>query len=164
MTEGEGTGIVHTAPGCGQIDFAWGKENQLPPVAPLDEAGNFVPGFGPLTGKNAVDASTADVVFDHLKKSGRLFATERYVHRYPHCWRCKTELLYRLVDEWFIGMGPRNTEEGFRGDIMKVVDQVDVPARVDRRPGARARLAVEHGRLDDLQEAILGTRAAHLGR
>ena len=38
-----------------------------------------------------------------------LFATERYVHRYPHCWRCKTELLYRLVDEWFINMGPRNT-------------------------------------------------------
>ena len=53
-----------------------------------------------------------------------LFATERYVHRYPHCWRCKTELLYRLVDEWFINMGPRNTEEGFRGEIMKVVDQV----------------------------------------
>jgi isoleucyl-tRNA synthetase len=64
-------------------------------------------------------------VFEELKKRDRLFATERYVHRYPHCWRCKTELLYRLVDEWFINMGPRNTEEGFRGDIMKVVQQVN---------------------------------------
>lgn len=124
VTESEGTGIVHSAPGCGQIDFTWGKDNHLPPVAPLDESGVFVEGFGPLTGKNAVEPSTADAVFDCLKKTERLFATERYVHRYPHCWRCKTELLYRLVDEWFIGMGPRNTEEGFRGEIMKVVDQV----------------------------------------
>ena len=63
-------------------------------------------------------------MFELLKAKDRLFVTERYVHRYPHCWRCKTELLYRLVDEWFINMGPRNTEEGFRGDIMKVVKQV----------------------------------------
>jgi len=131
VTEGEGTGIVHTAPGCGQIDFQWGKDNQLPPVAPLDEAGCFVEGFGTLAGMNAVDAATTDAVFEQLKASGRLFATERYVHRYPHCWRCKTELLYRLVDEWFIHMGPRNTEEGFRGDIMNVVKQVTfLPAEI----------------------------------
>src|SRR5205823_2302330 len=108
VTEGEGTGIVHTAPGCGQIDFAWGKENGLPPVAPLDDSGNFVAGFGPLAGKNAADPATADAVFEELKQKGALFATERYVHRYPHCWRCKTELLYRLVDEWFINMGAKD--------------------------------------------------------
>jgi isoleucyl-tRNA synthetase len=124
VTEGEGTGIVHTAPGCGQIDFAWGKENKLPPVAPLDEGGCFHDGFGPLAGKNAVDPATADAVFEHLRANDRLFAVERYVHRYPHCWRCKTELLYRLVDEWFINMGPPHTEDGFRGDIMAVVKQV----------------------------------------
>ncbi len=124
VTEGEGTGIVHTAPGCGQIDFQWGKDNGLPPVAPLGEDGCFVDGFGSLTGKSAADPATAEAVFELLKASGKLFATERYVHRYPHCWRCKTELLYRLVDEWFINMGPRNTEEGFRGDIMNVVKQV----------------------------------------
>jgi isoleucyl-tRNA synthetase len=124
VTDTEGTGIVHTAPGCGGIDFTWGKENGLPPVAPLDEAGNFLDGFGPLAGKNAADHATADAVFEQLKAKNLLFGTERYVHRYPHCWRCKTELLYRLVDEWFIGMGKRNTEEGFRGQIMKVVKQV----------------------------------------
>jgi isoleucyl-tRNA synthetase len=124
VTDTEGTGIVHTAPGCGGIDFTWGKENGLPPVAPLDEGGNFLDGFGPLAGKNAADPATADAVFEQLKAKNLLFAVERYVHRYPHCWRCKTELLYRLVDEWFIGMGQRNTEEGFRGDIMKVVKQV----------------------------------------
>ena len=124
VTETEGTGIVHTAPGCGAIDFVWGRENGLPPVAPIGDDGVFVEGFGALTGKNAVDPATADAVFELLKAKDRLFVTERYVHRYPHCWRCKTELLYRLVDEWFINMGPRNTEEGFRGDIMKVVKQV----------------------------------------
>jgi isoleucyl-tRNA synthetase len=126
VTETEGTGIVHTAPGCGQIDYQWGKDNGLPPVAPIDDSGNFHAGFGPLTGKNAADPNTADAVFEELKKKDRLFVTERYVHRYPHCWRCKTELLYRLVDEWFINMGPRQSEEGFRGDIMKVVRNPEV--------------------------------------
>ncbi|MFO0804295.1 MAG: class I tRNA ligase family protein [Gemmataceae bacterium] len=151
VTETEGTGIVHTAPGCGSIDFAWGKENGLPPVAPIDDAGTFHEGFGPLTGKNAADPATADAVFEELKKKDRLFTTERYVHRYPHCWRCKTELLYRLVDEWFINMGEKKEPlpptpsprrgggeespsplrggvgEGsysFRRDILKVVDRV----------------------------------------
>jgi isoleucyl-tRNA synthetase len=138
VTDTEGTGIVHTAPGCGQIDFQWGKDNALPPVAPLDEEGSFVEGLGTLTGNNAVDPKTADAVFDLLKASGRLFATERYVHRYPHCWRCKTELLYRLVDEWFINMGPRHTEEGFRGDIMRVVDQVTfLPPEISGRARER---------------------------
>jgi isoleucyl-tRNA synthetase len=138
VTDTEGTGIVHTAPGCGGIDFTWGKENGLPPVAPLGEDGNFLEGFGPLAGKNAADPATAELVFEELKKKNLLFATERYVHRYPHCWRCKTELLYRLVDEWFIGMGPRpergvrSAERGiestepysFRQEVMKVVENV----------------------------------------
>lgn len=126
VSDTEGTGIVHTAPGCGQIDFTWGKTNGLPPVAPIDDGGEFVEGFGPLTGKNAADPSTADAVFELLKAKDRLFATERYVHRYPHCWRCKTELLYRLVDEWFIAMGTPGSEEGFRGKIMQVVRKPEV--------------------------------------
>ena len=138
VTESEGTGIVHSAPGCGQIDFAWGKESGLPPVAPIGEDGCFHDGFGPLTGKNAADPATADAVFDELKANDRLFAVERYVHRYPHCWRCKTELLYRLVDEWFINMGPKGEHRkdqgwvfpdepdkgSFRGDTAKVVQDV----------------------------------------
>jgi len=124
VTDTEGTGIVHTAPGCGAIDYVWGKNNGLPPVAPIGDDGVFVPGFGALEGKNAADPATADAVFELLKAKDLLFVKESYVHRYPHCWRCKTELLYRLVDEWFISMGPKHTEEGFRGDIMKVVKQV----------------------------------------
>jgi isoleucyl-tRNA synthetase len=115
--ETEGTGIVHIAPGCGKEDFLLGKEQGLPPVAPLDDSGVFLSGFGELTGKCATDAAVPDAVFQELTKKGKLFATERYVHRYPHCWRCKSELLFRLVDEWFINMK-------WRDEIIAVSDQV----------------------------------------
>ena len=115
--ETEGTGIVHIAPGCGKEDFQLGKEQGLPPVAPLDEFGVFLPGFGELTGKSAVDPATTDWILDTLQKKGVLLAVEKYPHKYPHCWRCKTELLFRLIDEWFIGMS-------WRDEIKEVVKQI----------------------------------------
>lgn len=115
--ETEGTGIVHIAPGCGKEDFGLGRENGLPVVAPLDEFGNYVEGFGELTGANAADPATADRVIGILQQAGRLFATEKYPHKYPHCWRCKTEVLFRLVDEWFIGMSWRDEISRVCGDI-----------------------------------------------
>jgi isoleucyl-tRNA synthetase len=122
--ETEGTGIVHIAPGCGKEDFQLGKDEHLPPVAPLDEFGNFLPGFGPLEGKSAVDPATADGIFDNLQQKGLLLAIEKYPHSYPHCWRCKTELLFRLVDEWFINMGQEDDPESYRRQIMRVVEDV----------------------------------------
>jgi isoleucyl-tRNA synthetase len=115
--EQEGTGIVHIAPGCGKEDFGLGKEQNLVPVAPLDDEGVFVEGFGELTGKSAVDHATTDWILNNLTQKGILFAVERYPHSYPHCWRCKTELLFRLVDEWFIDMK-------WRDEIMRVTEQV----------------------------------------
>jgi isoleucyl-tRNA synthetase len=115
--ETEGTGIVHIAPGCGKEDFQLGKEEGLPPVAPLDEYGVFLPGFGELAGKSAVDHATTDWILDNLQQKGVLLAVEKYPHSYPHCWRCKTELLFRLVEEWFIDMK-------WRDEIKRVVEQV----------------------------------------
>jgi isoleucyl-tRNA synthetase len=104
VSEAEGAGIVHIAPGCGKEDFALGKEETLVPIAPLDEAGIFLRGFGELEGRSAIDAATVDWLLTNLQQKGLLVAVERYPHNYPHCWRCKTELLFRLVDEWFIDM------------------------------------------------------------
>jgi isoleucyl-tRNA synthetase len=104
VSEAEGTGIVHIAPGCGKEDFALGKEVGLVPIAPLDEAGIFLHGFGELEGKSALDPATIEWILANLQKKGLLVAVEQYPHNYPHCWRCKTELLFRLVDEWFIDM------------------------------------------------------------
>jgi isoleucyl-tRNA synthetase len=114
--ETEGTGIVHIAPGCGKEDFQLGKEEHLPPVAPLDDEGHFLPGFGELAGHSAIDDATTDWILNDLKEKGLLLEVERYPHSYPHCWRCKTELLFRLVDEWFICMN-------WREEIMRVVEE-----------------------------------------
>ncbi|HHS98483.1 MAG TPA: isoleucine--tRNA ligase, partial [Chloroflexi bacterium] len=131
--EAEGTGIVHIAPGCGAEDFQLSKEYGLPAIAPLDEEGYFIEGFGPLTGTHV--SESAERVFDNLREKGLLYKVEDYTHRYPVCWRCGTDLVFRLVDEWFISMGPvydkpreELTEEekarSLRYQIMDVVDQI----------------------------------------
>src|SRR5947208_3129920 len=77
----------------------------------------ILPGFGDLAGKSAIDPATTDWILDNLQQKGVLFAIEKYPHKYPHCWRCKTELLFRLVDEWFINMS-------WRDEIAEVVKQI----------------------------------------
>ncbi len=131
--ETEGTGIVHIAPGCGAEDFVLGKEHRFPLLAPIEDEGHFIQGFGWLTGMHV--SEVADPIFKDLEKKGVLYLVEPYTHRYPTCWRCKTELVFRLVDEWFISMGelydkPRQevtAEEktaSLRYQIMDVVDQI----------------------------------------
>ena len=100
--EDEGTAIVHIAPGAGPEDFALGKEHSLPVVAPLDENGYYVDGFGWLTGNSVFDVR--DRIFADLERNGLLYCTEEHRHRYPFCWRCNSELVFRVVDEWFISM------------------------------------------------------------
>jgi len=115
VTSEEGTGIVHIAPGCGKEDFDLGQELGLPLVAPIDESGVFLDGFGPLTGMNAFDVP--DTVFQSLREKGYYYKKEPYIHSYPHCWRCKTPLLFRNVHEWYINMS-------WRDEIMEVVKQI----------------------------------------
>ena len=100
----EGTGIVHIAPGCGKEDYGLSKEHDLAVVAPLDEFGVYVDGFGWLTGM-AGDEGAGPMVRD-LRAKGSLYRGHDYTHRYPTCWRCKTDLVFRLVDEWFIDVDP----------------------------------------------------------
>jgi isoleucyl-tRNA synthetase len=101
--EAEGTGIVHIAPGCGAEDFSLGRNLGLPAIAPLNEGGIFLDGFDWLTGMSVHE--TAQPIFSNLEQKGLLYRLEDYTHRYPVCWRCHEELVFRLVDEWFISMG-----------------------------------------------------------
>ena len=102
VSEDEGTGVVHIAPGAGKEDFALGKEHGLAVVAPLDDSGDFVEGFDWLSGMNVSEVN--EPIFDSLRRKGVFYHVERYPHRYPVCWRCDTELVFRLVTEWFISM------------------------------------------------------------
>ena len=130
--EAEGTGIVHIAPGCGAEDFFLGQQLDLPAVAPLSEVGIFLEGFDWLTGMNVRD--TAQPIFGNLESKGLLYRLEDYEHRYPVCWRCQEELVFRLVDEWFVGMGelldkpyaevtPAEKESRLRYQIMDSVQE-----------------------------------------
>ncbi|MFV2062751.1 MAG: isoleucine--tRNA ligase [Chloroflexota bacterium] len=131
--EEEGTGIVHIAPGGGSDDFKLGKALGLPVIAPLDEAGHYLDGFGRFSGTDAA-AVSAEIV-EELEARGFFYHLEPYDHRYPHCWRCGTALLYRVVDEWYISMGPvydvpreqvtdKQKAASLRYQIMDVVDQI----------------------------------------
>ena len=96
----EGTGVVHIAPGAGEEDFDLGRNLGLSIVVPIDENGEYVDGFGWLTGRDARQVA-ADVISD-LDKRNLLHRAHTYQHRYPHCWRCREELVFRVDDEWFI--------------------------------------------------------------
>jgi isoleucyl-tRNA synthetase len=102
VSEAEGTGLVHIAPGAGKEDFALGQEHGLRVLAPLDDEGVYVAGYGWLSGRKA--SAVAEEVAADLEGKGLLFDRELYSHRYPVCWRCGTELVFRLTDEWLISM------------------------------------------------------------
>ncbi|MEK7658396.1 MAG: isoleucine--tRNA ligase [Patescibacteria group bacterium] len=105
VTETEGTGIVHCAPGAGEEDFKISQREGLAVIDVIDEAAVYLPEMEEFSGKNA--KKIPDIIFDYLKSSENgkfFFKIEDYTHRYPTCWRCKTELVWRVVDEWYISM------------------------------------------------------------
>ncbi|MFA6866452.1 MAG: class I tRNA ligase family protein, partial [Clostridia bacterium] len=96
----EGTGVVHIAPGCGAEDFDLGKKEGIRAICPIDDNGIILEGFGVLSGKATTDV--VDIVIEEMKKRNNIYKTEPVNHSYPHCWRCKTPVVFKLVDEWSI--------------------------------------------------------------
>ncbi|MBT3680582.1 MAG: isoleucine--tRNA ligase [Candidatus Marinimicrobia bacterium] len=117
ISENDGTGIVHIAPGCGKEDNALAKELGFQVIKPIDEFGAYLEGFGEWTGKNVMEIG--DAVIDDLSQKGLRYKREPITHRYPCCWRHGTELVFRPVDEWFIRM------DELRGEISEVTKQVE---------------------------------------
>jgi isoleucyl-tRNA synthetase len=102
VTLEDGTGIVHIAPGCGGEDFELGKREGLSVLTPVDEAGRFYDDYGWLHGLSTVES--ADQIIGNLGERGLLVEAGLFEHRYPHCWRCDTPLIFRLADDWFISV------------------------------------------------------------
>ncbi|MCR4925779.1 MAG: isoleucine--tRNA ligase [Clostridiales bacterium] len=96
----EGTGVVHIAPGCGVEDFELGVRLGLPQIMPIDDMGIILDKFGWMTGKDS--HTVADEVFEHLKEANKLYKVMPIEHSYPVCWRCKSEVVFRLVPAWYI--------------------------------------------------------------
>ncbi|MEX1068645.1 MAG: class I tRNA ligase family protein, partial [Patescibacteria group bacterium] len=101
----EGTGLVHIAPGAGTEDFKLGKKLGLPVIELIDEEAGYLGNLGEFSGQNA--KAHPELILDYLRgKEEFIFAIVPYTHRYPACWRCKTELVWRVVEEWYIAMDP----------------------------------------------------------
>jgi isoleucyl-tRNA synthetase len=97
-----GTGCVHTAPGHGADDFHIGKRYGLEIYNPVDASGHFIAEVEHFGGMNIFDANPKIVEF--LRENGMLLYSEKYQHRYPHCWRCKNPVIFRATPQWFISM------------------------------------------------------------
>ena len=100
----DGTGIVHTAVMYGQEDFELGTKVGLPKHHLVSLEGKFVDGTGFLAKKYVRDLDTTIEILRDLENRNILLKKEKYKHSYPHCWRCKTALIYYARDSWYIKM------------------------------------------------------------
>ncbi len=113
----EGSGVVHIAPGCGAEDFELGLRNNLPQLCPIDEQGVMLENTGFLKGKKTTEV--VQLVIDRLEQDGKLFYAHKYKHSYPYCWRCKTDLVYKLISTWYICL------DDLRPQLLKAIDEVE---------------------------------------
>ncbi len=104
VTTTDGAGIVHIAPMYGVDDFNLGSKIGLPKHHLVSDSGNFLEYTGFLAGRFVKDEATAVEIIKDLAHRGLLFQKEKYGHTYPHCWRCKTPLIYFARDSWYIRM------------------------------------------------------------
>jgi isoleucyl-tRNA synthetase len=100
VATGEGTGIVHQAPAYGEDDQVICAEAGIPVVISLDDAGVFLPEVTDVAGMQVFEANKP--LTGLLRAAGKLLQQRSYDHSYPHCWRCRTPLIYRAVSSWFV--------------------------------------------------------------
>lgn len=98
----EGSCVVHIAPGCGAEDFELGKTLNLPEICPINDQGVMLDNCGMFAGIKTTEV--VDMVVNRLKQDGKLLYSHKYKHSYPFCWRCKTDLVYKLISTWYIKM------------------------------------------------------------
>jgi isoleucyl-tRNA synthetase len=102
VTLDQGTGAVHTAPGHGAEDYESGIRYGLPIYNPVDDRGHFLPQIEFFGGMEVWQANGA--IITKLEEDGMLLGTETLTHAYPHCWRCRSPIIFRATEQWFLSM------------------------------------------------------------
>jgi len=118
VTQDQGTGSVHIAPGHGQEDYEVGLRYGLPVVAPVDAEGKFTDEAGDLKGESVFKADPR--IIQKLTEHGALLKEEKLSHSYPHCWRCKNPVIFRATEQWFISMETK----GLRQSALDAIESV----------------------------------------
>ncbi|MEL6491538.1 MAG: isoleucine--tRNA ligase [Cyanobacteria bacterium J06621_3] len=127
VTTESGTGLVHTAPGHGQEDFAVGQRENLPILCPVDARGNFTAEAGSFEGLNVLKTAN-DVLIEALTEEKALLKHEPYSHKYPYDWRTKKPVIYRATEQWFASV------KGFVSEALGAIDEVTwIPAQGKNR-------------------------------
>ncbi|AEY66369.1 isoleucine--tRNA ligase [Clostridium sp. BNL1100] len=111
-----GTGCVHTAPGHGAEDFLVCQKYKIPVLVPVDSKGFLTKEAGPFAGMFYKKSNPA--IIEKLTQDGRLLASEKITHQYPHCWRCKDPIIFRATEQWFASI------DGFRKEALKAIKDV----------------------------------------
>lgn len=111
-----GTGCVHTAPGHGAEDFHVCQKYKIPVIVPVDDKGFLTKEAGEFAGMYYAKSNAA--IIERLKKDNNLLASEKIIHQYPHCWRCKNPIIFRATEQWFASI------EGFRKEAMDAIKTV----------------------------------------
>ena len=127
ITTDEGTGLVHVATGAGSEDFKLGQKLSLPVIELIDEEATYLDKMEDFSAQNAKKHPELIIDFLKSKDGGKfLLTTYRIKHRYPNCWRCKSELVWRVVDEWYIAMD-KDDQSGktFREQMVEVVKKIN---------------------------------------
>lgn len=99
-----GSGLVHIAPGHGEVDNKLGKHYKLPEPSPVDDKGRLTQEAGKFAGMFVKDAD--QLIIEELTKNNFMLFSGKIVHSYPLCWRCKTPLIYRMSNQWFLKLDP----------------------------------------------------------
>ena len=118
VTTETGTGAVHIAPGHGADDYVAGQQNGLGVLSPVDDEGHFTEeaGLSELVGMHVFKSNGR--IIEILAESGHLLGQEEYKHSYPHCWRSKTPIIFRAVEQFFISL------DTLRGQALEEIDRV----------------------------------------
>ena len=118
VTLDQGTGCVHIAPGHGQEDYEIGLQYGLDVFAPVDDRGNFTNKVESFEGQNVFHAN--EPIIELMATNGTLLHQEKTSHSYPHCWRCKSPVIFRATEQWFISMDKRDLRKRTLDEISKV--------------------------------------------
>ncbi len=120
VTLTEGTGVVHIAPGHGKEDFEIGRKYDLEVFSPVDEAGRFTAEAGPEFQGLFVGKEGSEKAVEVLKRRGHFLHRETLRHTYPHCWRCKSPLIFRATTQWFLSVD----HQDLRHRALKAIESV----------------------------------------
>ena len=132
VTMDSGTGCVHTAPGFGADDYQTCLRYGMEMVVPVDDQGRHTDYAGKYAGLKTEESNP--IILADMRQSGMLFASEEIVHSYPHCWRCKSPIIFRATPQWFCSV------DSFKEEAVKACDDVRwLPAWGKERMGAMIR-------------------------